>query len=253
MNRQPSSLCLEQLQVYGALVPVLHSAFRTLEARIPAPVPTTVYGRVYPRYKERTAHQAAIQKLARYISGLRALLVLINNRQLQEEAVIKRTLDEIGEDILFLVFPTDSDEEEALKAKFLGAFYQEEYAEDATPSMDTMRDRYLPKRRKIREYLNRRQAGVDQGQRASASIYQGYSGYVHSASPHLMEMVSFTAFKFDLDGITDIDLFESHVADLVNYFVRGCLSVAALAGTLGEPDMFRKFKDMGDQLAERWS
>jgi hypothetical protein len=67
-----------------------------------------------------------------------------------------------------------------------------------------------------------------------------------------MEMVSFTEFKFDLDGITDIDLFESHVADVVNYYVRGCLSVAALAGTLGELDMFRKFKDMGDQLAERW-
>ncbi len=252
MRLAPSQVCLDQLETYAALLPVMCAAFRILEGRVPAPVPTTVYGRIYPRYRERTAHQAAVQKLARYLSGLKALLLLVSNRLLQEDAVIKRTLDEVGEDLLFLVFPATTTEEEALKSKYLEAFYQEEYATDAPPSMDTMQSRYLPKRRKIREYLNRRQGTVPQGEKASASVYQGYSGYVHSASPHLMEMVSFSGFTFDLGGIGDLDLFESHVADVVNYFVRGSLAVAALAGVLGDAEMYRKFKEIGDQLAERW-
>jgi hypothetical protein len=252
MRQGPSQICLEQLEAYAALLPVLYAAFRTLEGKVPAPLPTTVYGRVYPRFRERSAHQAALQKLARYISGLKALLVLVNARLLQEEGAIKRTLDELGEDILFLVFPAENGEEAALKARFLEAFYQEEFAEDVPPTMDTMQDRYLPKRRKIREYINRRQTEIPHGEKASAKIYQGYSGFVHSASPHLMEMVSFQDFKFSLDGISDLDLFESHVADVVNYFVRGLISVAALAGALGEPAMFRQLRDMGDHLAERW-
>ena len=43
-----------------------------------------------------------IQKLARVITGLRGAAALLDQGLVQEQGVIERTLDEIGEDIAFL-------------------------------------------------------------------------------------------------------------------------------------------------------
>ena len=56
------------------------------------------------RYKEKTIHQAMVQKLARVVSGLHAARLLLENGLLQEQAAVQRMLDEFHEDILFLAF-----------------------------------------------------------------------------------------------------------------------------------------------------
>jgi hypothetical protein len=191
VQRTTSLDCIEQLEEFDRLLPLLQDAFRLLEAKLPPPMPRAVYGRIYPRYREQSVHQAALQKLARYLSGLKALTILLSHRLLQEDGVLKRTLDELGEDILFLVMMPETVEESALHQRYLTAFYQEEFDENVKP-LDSTRTRDQIRRKKIRAYLERRQSTpVEKGKQAASLVYQSYSGYVHAASPHLMENVEF--------------------------------------------------------------
>jgi hypothetical protein len=72
--------------------------------------------------------------------------------------------------------------------------------------------------------------------------------------PHhtLWKMWSLHDLKFDIGGIADIDLFESHVRDAVNYFVRGLYGAAALASVLGEQRLYQDLKLQGDALEGAW-
>ena len=58
-------------------------------------------GYVY-RYQEKSIYQAIIQKLARLVTGLKAICALNHDGFLQEQAALQRTLDEFQEDIAFL-------------------------------------------------------------------------------------------------------------------------------------------------------
>lgn len=237
---------IDELQ---ATLPALQSSFRVLEGKLPGPVPTSIGGRIYPRYREMTAGQAALQKMARYISGLRALIVLLLHRHLQEDGTLKRTLDELGDDIMFLVMQPHSGKDQALHQRFLEGFFAEEFDPGVHP-MESKRKRKRLQRREVRDYINARIVGLDErGSRAAAVIYQGYSGYVHADSPRLMEMWDWHSRRYELDGIRDGDLFASHVADATNYFVRGFYSLAALASTMGEQALFTALKQKGDELA----
>lgn len=241
------SALIDELQ---ATLPILQSSFRVLEAKLPGPVPTSIDGRIYPRYREMTAGQAALQKMARYISGLRALIVLLLHRHLQEDGTLKRTLDELGDDIMFLLVQPQSEKERALHQRFLEGFFAEEFDPGVHP-MESKRKRKRLQRREVRDYIHARTAASDgRGYRAAAVVYQGYSGYVHADSPHLMEMWDWHSLRYALDGIRDGDLFASHVADATNYFVRGFYSLAALASAMGEQALFTALKQKGDDLAD---
>lgn len=238
------------LDHFESLLPVLEQAFRVLERRLPAPVLTLIGGRKYPRYKEKTADQAALQKVARYISGLYALVLLLKNRHLQEDGTLKRTLDELGEDIMFLLMQPATENEHKLRQRYLDGFYDEEFDPGVSP-MDSKRKRKRVQRREIRDYIHARTAALDpRGKRANEVVYQGYSGYVHADSPHLMEMWDWDTRLYELKGARDINLLESHLADATNYFVRGFYSVAALASWLGETALFVSLRDQGDHLSD---
>jgi hypothetical protein len=207
-------------------------------------------GRKYPRYKEKTADQAALQKIARYISGLHALVLLLKNRHLQEDGTLKRTLDELGEDIMFLLMRPATEDEHKLRQRYLESFYGEEFDPGVSP-MDSKRKRKRVQRREIRDYIHARTAALDaRGKRANEVVYQGYSGYVHADSPHLMEMWDWDTRRYELKGARDINLLESHLTDATNYFVRGFYNVAALASWLGETALVASLRDQGNHLSK---
>lgn len=241
---------MDLLEKLESEVSTLEREFRILETRVPSPVPTPIGSSIYPRYKEMSAEQAALQKIARYISGLHALIILLRHRHLQEDGTLKRTLDELGDDVMFLLMQPQSEKELALHKRFLDGFYAEEFDEGVSP-MDSKRKRKRPLRREVRDYIGVRTASLPMpGVKAAEVLYQGYSGYVHADSPHIMEMWDWHSRRYELDGIKDNNLFASHVADATNYFARGFYNLAALASRLGEPSAYVVLKQRGDQLAD---
>ncbi len=237
------------LSELNSYIPVLEQTFRLLEQKLPGPAPTRVGPRIYPRYREKTAEQAALQKIARYIGSLHAIVILLKHRHLQEDGVLKRTLDELNEDIMFLVIQPQNEKDKALRAKFLASFYSEAFEPGVSP-MESKRPPKGPTRKEVRDY-NHSITGLQDapGPRAAQVIYQAYSGYVHSNSPHLMEIWDLDTRRYELEGIKDEGLYQSHVEDAVNYFARGFYNLAGLATALGENQLFGELRVKGDLLS----
>ena len=142
------------------------------------------------RYKDKSIYQAIIQKLARVVTGLQAISILNKAGLLQEQAALQRTLDEFEEDIAFLCFGIIFDEITDLHREYLATFYQEEFDDPESAIRSTQKRPMIP-RKKIRAFVsNNRGAGNNRSStlEVGRTISKVYSGYVHGASPHLMEL-----------------------------------------------------------------
>ena len=72
---------------------VMRRAFRRLEAQAPPPKAVPWKDEFVFRHVETSVQQALVQKLARVVSALHAIDVLLLNGFVQEQGVLNRTLD----------------------------------------------------------------------------------------------------------------------------------------------------------------
>lgn len=69
---------------------------------------------------------------------------------------------------------------------------------------------------------------------AGETISKTYSGYVHAASPQIMDMCGGEPPRFHLTGMNGTARIAEHVEDAWNYFYRGLLTVTIVAKALGD-------------------
>lgn len=226
-------------KLYREAIGTMEDAFKRLEDQVPKPVVTPLDGLEALRYEEKTIEQAMVLKLARYISGLNAIDLLLLGGFVQEQAVIQRTLDEIGEDITFLALATAKGPVK-LHRRYLKAFWQEEFEEGVAP-IDNTKGRYSPSRREIREWTERSLGAAPDspGAKAGTVISQTYSGYVHAASPHIMEMCDGPELRFYVRGLRGTSRMDDHAADAWNYIYRGLLATTGVANALQDAPLVK--------------
>jgi hypothetical protein len=187
------------------------------------------------RFKEKNIYQAMIQKLARVQSSVRAARLLLVNGFVQEQAILHRTIDETNEDILFLVYAVTNDTITDLHKRFLEAFWEEEIDESGTMMASRQKRPMIP-RKKIQAYLaNIEGVDVDSStsKEAARTIAKAYSGFVHGASPHIMDMYGGNPPHFHTKGMLGTPKMEEHSEDLWNYAYRSFISHIAVAKALG--------------------
>ena len=219
---------------YNQTLRQLDKSFRRLEAMVPPPQMMPHGDSFVFRYKEKTIHQAMIQKLARMVSGLHAARQLCDNGFFQEQGAIQRILDEFHEDIWFLAFGVINRDITQLHQDFLDAFYKEEFDPETGKAP---LDRPMVPRRKIRAYLSRlEQQPYDPSSAVTLyhTIHSGYSGFVHGASSHIMDMWGGDPPRFHIHGMTGTPRQEMHRYDLYNPFFRAILSFAITAKAFGD-------------------
>ena len=222
----------------------LTRAFSQIEATIPSPRWTRAPGYLTYRYADKSLKSAIVQKLARIISGLSASTILLEHGFVQELGVLQRTLDEIGEDIFFLCLPLMSGESMSPRHReYLDAFYEEEFNQAVDPLRSPQRRRMVP-RRKIRSYnaaakskiypLNT--SDLIELDRTVHKAYSGYvhAGYVHAASPQIMDMYGGSPPHFHLHGMLGTSRIDESQRDLCcHYFYRGGAQVVLVARCFG--------------------
>jgi hypothetical protein len=239
------------MQFFAPTLKVLEGTFRLLEARIPPPIRKSWKDGFVFRYAERTIHQAIVQKLARTISGLHAIDVLLAQGLFQEQGMIQRALDEIDEDIAFLSLAVIHGELTRLHQEYLDYFYAEEFG-DPSDIMASHTSRGMVKREKIRAYVSRNLHG-EEGSRANVVgkiITKSYSGFIHAASPHIMDMYGGWPPRFDISG--DIGTLRDAAAnDALNYFLRALHSMAFAAKAFGDQALFAAMLAEADKLQAR--
>jgi len=191
------------------------------------------FGMVF-RFQEKDIYQAMIQKLARVQSAVRAAQLLLHNGYVQEQAILHRTIDETNEDIMFLVYAVTNDTITDLHERFLESFWEEEIDESGN-MLDSKQKRPMIPRQKIRAYLAKIEGiDLDSSKRVelARTISKNYSGFVHGASPHIMDMYGGKPPHFHTKGMLGTPRMKEHADDLWNYMYRSFLSHIAVAKAL---------------------
>lgn len=223
-------------EMYDQTLLNMEKSHQTLAARVHQPK-AVAHGDGYVfRYHERDVHQALVQKLARVISGLHAARLLLAHGFLQEQGALQRMLDEFNEDILFLAYGVITFNTTDLHREYLAAFFQEEFDNPASALESTQRRPMVP-RQKIRAYLARIEAsGLDpsRGAEVMRTVDKTYSGFVHGASPHIMDMYDGDPAHFHVRGMLGTTRANEHREDLWNYFYRSIGSFVLSAKAFGD-------------------
>jgi hypothetical protein len=177
-------------QLYQQALEMMSLAFDVLSHKVGDPQRQPIGGGYVYRYKEKSIYQAVVQKLARVVTGLHAISVLNKAGLLQEQAALQRTLDEFEEDIAFLCFGIIFDDMTDLHREYLAAFYEEEFDDPESAIRSTQKRPMIP-RKKIRAFVSKDRGGrYDQSStiEVGRTVSKLYSGFVHGASPQLMEL-----------------------------------------------------------------
>jgi hypothetical protein len=231
----------------------MEATLANLTNRVPKPQRVPMCDSFAFRYVEKSIHQAIIQKLARVISTLHSARILLEYGFIQEQSALQRMLDEFLEDITFLSYALIANEVTELHRSYLNYFYEEEFdiPEDAIKS--TQKRPMVP-RQKIHAYLSKLEgSGLDQnlGVEVRRTISKAYSGYVHGASPHIMEMFGGNPPKFHVAGMIGTPFFNTHQHDLENYFYRGICVFAIAVRAFGDDALFLSIKYYCDEFGQQ--
>ena len=223
-------------RLFHQTLPILDIAFTTLERQLPPPQLVNRASGPTFRYIEQSVYQAIILKLVRVVSGLRAALLLLEHGFVQEQAVYHRVIDELNEDILFLVYGITNDEITPLHKRFLKAFYEEEFDESDNPLTSPQKRDMIP-RKKIRAYLAKIEGAYSNPSdtmEVLRTLSKAYSGFVHAASIHIMDMYGGNPRRFHLSGMLGTPRIKEYSDDLWNYYYRCLLSFVFAAKAFGD-------------------
>jgi hypothetical protein len=230
-------------ELFDQAIEFMEEVFSLLEAKVPRPQRVPLKDGYWFRYREKSPQQAIVQKLARYVSGLRAARLLHRHGFVQEQASLQRMLDEFSEDISFLALGLKKGEMTRRHQDYLRFFYEEEFANPDAPLDPEQRRRPSVPRKKIQSYLVQHitAEGLDPAMASAAfkTVGGSYSGFVHGASPQIMDMYGGDPPRFHLAGMLGTPRIEGAERDLWNYVFRGLLALGSAAAAFGEDELFQ--------------
>lgn len=236
-------------QLYDQVLAHMERTVHSLAKRVPQPQDVPYKDGFVFRHVEKTVHQALVQKLARLVSSLHATRLLMKHGFVQEQAALQRVLDELQEDVTFLAFGVILNKWTPLHDDYLVAFFEEEF--DAETAIDSTQKRPMISRKKIRAWIASMEGGLDQsrGVEVTRTISKAYSGYVHAASPHIMDIYGGNPPAFYMRGMLGTPRHVEHRADLWNYFYRGIIAFGFAAKAFGDDELFATIREFSDEFA----
>jgi hypothetical protein len=239
-------------QLYDQALINMENTVHALAQRVPPPQRVPYKDSFVYRYVEKSIRQALVQKLARLVSTLQAARLLVEHGFVQEQATLQRVLDEIDEDIKFLAFGIIFNDMTSLHQSYLDAFFEEEF--DADTALKSTQKRPMVPRKKIRAYISRVEgAPIDPGREVelSPTLYKAYSGYVHAASPQIMDTYGGNPPKFHMRGMRETKRHREHRANLWNYFYRSLIAFSLVAKAFGDEALFTGIRDLTREFERR--
>lgn len=239
--------------IFLQTITVLSNAFRRLEEQVPPPQLVPFRDGFVFRFVEQTLQQALLLKLARVITGLRAVDVLLEAGLLQEAAATCRMLDEIGEDVAFLAAPLTNDRVTELHERYLRGFWAEEFVEgNNTLARHEKPD--TPRRNKIQAYVQRVLNPSDNPSRisdVSQALSSTYSGYIHASAVQVLDMYGGDPARFHIEGMRGTPRMGGHIHDAWNYFYRAIVTAIVVARAFGDPPLSRALGEYHDEFLEQ--
>lgn len=152
-------------------------------------------------------------------------------------------VDEIGEDILFLCVPLINNEPTDHHSRYLEIFFQEEFDSTSGKPLEDAKPMVL--RKHIRAYIAKHGGGDPSGHiKASKTVHQTDSGYVHAASPHIMDSYGGQPPHFHTEGMLGTVREVEYRWYLQNYFFRAVSSFAIAANAFRLQGMHKQMMEL---------
>ena len=236
--------------LYDQALANMESTVNLLVSRVPPPKRATFKEGFNFRYVEKTIYQALVQKLARLLSSLHAARLLMEHGFVQEQASLQRMLDEMQEDITFLSYSIIFNDTTPQHQAYLDAFFQEEF--DADSALESTQKRPMVPRKKIHAYIARigsTKMSFTSDVEVARTVSKVYSGYIHAASPQIMDMYGGNPPHFHVRGMLGTELHHDHRADLWNCFYRSIIAFSFTAKAFGDEELFTQISNFTRKFA----
>ncbi len=238
------------LRDFETILELMDRAQSDFEAAMPQPKFVEMPGGPVFRFEEKNIYEALIQKLARVQSAIRAAYILWQHGHFQEQMMLHRIIDETNEDIMFLVLGTQNGITE-LHERFLESFWEEEFDETGDP-LKSPQKRQMIQRQKIRAYIGNND-GIGNPSRTidvTRTVYKTYSGFVHGASPQIMDMFGGEPAHFHTKGMLGTPRMKDGLLDLWNYMYRSFISYILFAKVIGAKEHVDTLTDWLNKFEE---
>ncbi len=234
--------------IFERSVEAIQETVECLASAVTAPSLINVNGNLYYRYADANTEQALVLKSVRLLSALFSLRTLIDRGLHLDAATMMRVLDETGSDILFLAGPKIwQTAPEIIHEQFLTEFFQEEF--DHQDPLKSSQKRSRVSRKKIRAYVARTYSADGDTSTAVnvfATIEAAFSGYVHGAAVHTMDVYNGKRFQVPMDH--HAPPLEALRQQRNYYCCRAISNVAIAAKALGDEHRFRFLYKLDKEL-----
>lgn len=197
------------------------------------------------RHETLTESLACYLKGAKSISTLNACLVLLRHGYTQEIGALCRMIDDFCNEIFFLLKPQGEDGDfSGDQILFLESFFQEELDQPGDPLASTQRRATVPAKKIHATFakLASTELNSSDAQELLRTTQQAFSGYVHGAYPHIMEMYGGNPPQFHLSGMLGTPRIDEWRGQLVGYVYRVSMASVFVARRLGLEEMEKSLR-----------
>lgn len=228
---------------------LLREALDVFEQKIGRPEFVGAAGKERFRYKTPTAQIFQVIKAVRIVSSYNACTCLLANGFAQESGAQVRMIYEFLHDIDFIQQGLESGQMTANQQEMLDLFFEEDlpWPEER---LATHSKKATVVRKKVYAEVARglRPENPDRIQRIIRLIEEVYSGYVHGAYPHAMELYIGGDWKYFTDGMSETRRPLEMLRAVVLSLSQALNQFAALAASFGDKDLFNRLVAQRNKL-----
>ena len=217
------------MAILNETVAGLDACVQKLATTFPLPRRVIVHGLRTFRHHDQDDLLLSFLKLIKIASHNNAAIVLLSEGYVQEVYALCRMIDEAIEDIHFMATPLGEDGTPGRhQIAFIEEFFQEEFSGTDPVKSHQSRDRVT--REKVRAGISRI-GGKTKERNPSLEVEIGrvlsgtFSGYVHGAYVHIMDLFGGEAPHFHTRGMLGTPRMQECLGSHVNYVYRSLLAV----------------------------
>jgi hypothetical protein len=222
----------------------LEQHYHQMASVLEPPLLVSLGGASFFRHREQSDRLLCFLKGVKLVSTLNASFLLYRNGFTQEVGALARIADDLFNDILFMLRPLEADAPSKDQLRFFEEFFQEEFANSNDPLGSAQKRDIVPRRKLHATFgqLAEDELNASDAQITMATIHAAFSGYVHGAYPHIMEMYAGNPGRFHMSGMRDTPRMAEWSRQLVTYVHRGIMVSELVARKLGLNDSEKELR-----------
>jgi hypothetical protein len=245
---------LSQTQKYlQEIIDELARALDFLGEKVDKPKQTTLGGVFSTFFRHASGNDILMSylKCVRSVSTLNASIVLLKEGYIQEVGALCRIVQDNHEDILFISTPLGKDgafSED--QHRLVQEFFQEEFDQPSNPFKSTQKRDRVPRQTIINSIarMSANPINPSDARELNRTLQQSFSGYVHCAYPHIMEMYEGHTQRYFTNGMPGTPRIPEWEKTLCSFIYRTTLSVELVSKRLSEPELADRLKNISHQL-----